>query len=172
MKHSPGSDWNLIDSASTSAERTVFVSSDECFAVHFYDINEYGMLKFASPIRIWKDKSKPSILFDSAKIAFEYQFDRSIGYLPNYKILCLLFPKISNTRIDIINVLIDLPNASYATLDVFNYDISENSLGEVVLLFKPRYVLNSEELALASCRDGEVLNLRFLNWTSLRRMKF
>ena len=170
MKQSLISEWSDAGVPEGALEQTVFETSDGNFLVHFYKIEEYGMMRFCSPVKIWRDKSAPKLVMDSVPIAFEYQFSRSVEYLSGSQVVCLLFPEISNTRIDYINVLIDIAKSEFATIRTLNFDLIEG-LGRVIQLkLNPRYSYSEEELRQLSKREGERIELNKLDWMPLSKL--
>ena len=76
------SDWKITrnkkEYPGEGLTHALWETEDEVYALYFYNIGEYGILKTCSSLQILKDKLNPQIVYDSQKSVFDYDpFDES-----------------------------------------------------------------------------------------------
>jgi hypothetical protein len=170
MNNSSTSLWLSENVSADKSAGAFFNTPDGKYAIQFYEIKEYGMTKFCSPVKIWEIASERKLLLDSGNVFFEFRFDRTISYMPFAGILCLFYPRVSNSRIDIRNVLIDLKKSSFSVFDAFEYDLVEMPQRRLSLRFAPRHIYLEEQAKHFAARDGEIMELDKLSWFQLKQL--
>jgi len=58
MEHTWGTIWNISD-ARDQPGQSFYETPGGKYGIGFYNIDEYGMMKFFSPVRIWTNKLEP-----------------------------------------------------------------------------------------------------------------
>jgi len=84
--------WDIKPNVTGREDYDFFETENEKYGIYFSDIDEYGMMKFVSPVQIWIEKSNPIRIFQSDKIKFEYQFNHSCYYFEKSNTIALLMP--------------------------------------------------------------------------------
>lgn len=69
--------WQIKANTKVRSDFDFFESDDKKYGIYYSNIDEYGMMKFVSPVQIWTDKENPRLLFQSTHIKFEYQNSQS-----------------------------------------------------------------------------------------------
>jgi hypothetical protein len=167
------SDWNLVRTQKEYPQEglthALWETSDEKFALYFYKIREYGVLRTCSWLQIVKNKSNPVVIYDSKPEIFDCNI-YDPGFLENnldnkgYVILRLV-------RFDLFRqplVLINPDTLQYVLWDKFyvKYSLNENNSlrlsesffdkeGNCVSVITEEYKLN--ELKWRSLTSGEHL---------------
>src|SRR5579862_8006923 len=107
MKQTKNHLWNISADTAGRTNYDFFVTDNDEYAICFSDIDEYGMMKFVSPVQIWANQSNPALVFHHPGIRFEYQQDESCYYLKQSGIVVLLTPCSRGAHFNLLYVLFD-----------------------------------------------------------------
>ena len=162
--------WQIKADISGRSDYDFFETEDGKYAVYFSHIDEYGMMKFVSPIQIWTDKQNPKNLFQSKKLKFEFQYSRSCYYLDKSDIIVLLTPCHRQNQCDLLYVLLDLKKGQFAIINSPNFDLKEIDKYKVQLALNFRYSYDQVTKDKVSKDDGSNINLSELNWHHIDKL--
>ena len=170
MKESSNNIWQIEADTKGRSDFAFFVTPDEKYSIYFSSIDEYGMMKFVSPVQIWTDKKHPKRVYQSRKIKFEYQDGESCYYLDKSDILVLLTPCIHERHFDMLYVLFDLNNNSFSVLNAPNFQLTEMDKGIIRQDINFRYSYD-EDVKLQISRDNsKIIELKLLKWNNMRHI--
>lgn len=162
--------WKIKADISGRSDYDFFETEDEKYGVYFSQIDEYGMMKFVSPVQIWTDKQNPKNLFQSNKLKFEFQYSRSCYYLDKSDIIVLLTPCLRKNQYDLLYVLLDLTKGQFAILNSPNFDLKEIDSFKVQLALNFRYSYDQVTKNKISKDDSSNINLRKLTWHHINKL--
>jgi hypothetical protein len=156
--------WKIKADISGRWDYDFFETEDGKYAVYFSKIDEYGTMKFISPVQILSDKENPKNLFHSKKIGFEYQHSRSCYYLEKSDILVLLTPCLRQNHYDLLYVLLDLTKGCFAIMKSPDFDLKEIGSFKVQLVLNFRYSYDQATKDQISNNEGLSIDLKALSW--------
>lgn len=145
-----------------------FVTPDDKYSIYFSNIDEYGMMKFGSPVQIWTDKENPRLIFQSKKIQFEYQKGESCYYLYKSDVIVLLTPCIHEKYFELPYVLFDFNKNSFALINAPNFCLTEVDKGIVRQDIDFRYSYDEDIKLKISMDEGNLIDLTLLKWHDLK----
>ena len=168
MTHSTDNIWNIGADTEGRQNFSFFVTNDEKYGVYFSDINEYGMLKFVSPVQVWTDKRNPKLIYKSNTIRFEFQYNESCYYLDKSNILVLMTPCFRNKYYDLLYVLFDFGPERFATINAPNFLLIELERNLVQLNSQFRYVYDDQTKQEVLKDNGKQIDLAKLPWHDIK----
>lgn len=148
-----------------------FVSEDEKYAILYYDIIEYGIMKFVASAEIWVDKENPKLLLQITKKIFEFQFNRSCYYYPKSNLLVLLTHCPEQNSFSLDYCIINLKKAVFAKYPGFNYELFELDNNKFRIDSNPRYHYSEEQKHQVTKLNGTILDASTFNWCSLDKFE-
>jgi hypothetical protein len=160
--------WNIQADTEGRQDFAFFVTHDEKYGVYFSDFNEYGMLKFVSPVEIWTDKQNPKLIFKSDKVQFEFQDNESLYYLDKSNILVLLTPCFRDKYYDLLYVLFDFGQKRFATINAPNFLLTELEKYFVQLDCHFRYAYDEQTKQQILKDEGKQIDLTKLAWHDIK----
>jgi hypothetical protein len=162
--------WDIQADTKERSNFAFFSTEDGKYAVYFSGFNEYGMLKFVSPVQIWTDKQNPKLIFKSNKVQFEYQDNESCYYLDKSDILVLLTPCFHDKYYDLLYVLFDFGQKRFTTISAPNFLLKELEKNFVQLDSHFRYVYD-EQIKQQILKDqGKQIDLTKLAWHDIKHI--
>jgi hypothetical protein len=170
MKHSKNHLWNIKAETQGRDDFDFYVTDNNEYAIYFPNIDEYGMLKFASPAQIWSNRENPKLLFDNPKVMFEYQYSESCYYLDKSDIIVLLTPCQRHDFSDLLYVLLDFTKRQFATINAPNFTLAEIEKGIVRFDIQFRYVYDEITKINILKENGKLIHLAELKWCNLREL--
>ena len=162
--------WQIQADTKGREDYDFFVTPDERYIVYFSNIDEYGMMKFISPVQIWIDKESPRLLFQSRNIKFEYQHSDTCYYLDKSDVLVLLTPCIHEKYFDLLYVLLDFNKDAFAIINAPNFRLTEIDKGYVRLDVDFRYSYDEHIQKHISQDNGKLIELELLEWHNLKNL--
>lgn len=162
--------WQIKADISGRSDYAFFETGDGRYGIYFEHIEEYGMMKFISPIQIWTDKHNPKNIFLSKKIKFEFQFSRSCYYLSKSDIIVLLTPCLRQGQYDLLYVLLDLTKGQFSIVNAPNFDLKEIDKFKAQLALNFRYNYDKVMKDKISKDDGSNINLAELTWHNIDKL--
>ena len=162
--------WNIQADTEGRQDFAFFVTHDEKYGVYFLDFNEYGMLKFVSPVEIWTDKQNPKLIFKSNKVQFEFQDNESCYYLDKSNILVLLTPCFRDKYYDLLYVLFDFGQKHFATINAANFLLTELEKNFVQLDSHFRYAYDEQTKQQILKDEGKQIDLTKLAWHDIKHI--
>jgi hypothetical protein len=147
-----------------------FVTDNEKYCIYYSDIDEYGIMKYVSPVEIWTDKESPKQLFKSNQIKFEYQYSASCYYLDKSDILVLLSPCFRNPSLDLLYILLDFNKGRFATINSPNYILTEINQSNLRLDIHFRYRYDEHTKAKILEDNGKIINIDLIEWFELKNI--
>jgi hypothetical protein len=170
MKKIDQTNWKINEIIEIENNSTFF-ETDE-YLVQFSNIDEYGMLKFLSPIEIWKNKTNPIKIFENKKILFEYQYDRSCYFLKksNLIVLLLWFYEPVNNSYKIPYILFDFNKNLFAILNYSNFDLIEKDASTIELKINFRWPYNEETQKIFEKNNKKIINLNQIKWLTFDKL--
>jgi hypothetical protein len=168
----PSSDnlWDIQADTKGRQDFAFFVTHDEKYGIYFSDFNEYGMLKFVSPVQVWTDKRNPTLIFKSNKLQFEYQDNESCYYLDKSDILVLLTPCFRGNYYDLLYVLLDFGQQRFTTINSPNFLLTELEKNFVQLDSHFRYVYDEPTKQQILKDEGKQIDLTKLAWHDIKHI--
>ena len=170
MRQSSKDIWQIKADTKGRGDFDFFITSNEKYGIYYSSIDEYGMMKFVSPVQIWTDKENPRLIFQSGQIKFEYQYQESCYYLDKSDILVLMTPCNHQKYFDLPYVLFDFNKNIFTTINAPNFRLTEigNYLIQLDLNF--RYSYDEEIKNQISQDNGKEMDLTKLIWYSLKKL--
>ena len=162
--------WQIKANTKGRSDFDFFESDNKKYGIYYSNIDEYGMMKFVSPVQIWTDKENPRLLFQSTHIKFEYQNSQSCYYLELSDIVVLLIPRFCKDQFELFYILFDLKVKSFAILNCVNFDLTEISKSEIRLDLNFRYSYDQNFQDQIAKDNGKLLILESLDWNSLNEL--
>ena len=162
--------WQIKADISGRSDYDFYETDDGKYVVFFSQIDEYGMMKFVSPVQIWTDKLNPKKMFQSQKLNFEFQYSRSCYYLDKSDIIVLLTPCLRQNQFDLLYVLLDLTKGQFAIINSPNFDLKEIDKFKVQLTLNFRYSYDQVTKDKISKDDGLNINLSELTWYHIDKL--
>jgi hypothetical protein len=162
--------WNIQADTKGRQDFAFFITSDEKYGIYFSDFNEYGMMKFVSPVQIWTDKQNPKLIFKSNKVQFEYQDNESCYYLDKSDILVLLTPCFRDKYYDLLYVLFDVRQNQFTTINNPNFRLTEIEKNFVRLDSHFRYVYDEEIKQQILVDNKKQIDLTKLAWHDIKHI--
>lgn len=162
--------WQINANISGRSNYEFFETEDGKYGVYFSQIEEYGMMKFVSPVQIWTGKQNPRVLFQSKNLKFEFQDSRSCYYLDTSNIVVLLTPCFRQNQYELLYVLLDLTQGQFAILTTSNFDLKEIDSFKVQLALNFRYSYNQTTKDKISKDDGSNVELTELTWHHIDKL--
>ena len=162
--------WDIQVDTNGRMDFAFFVTPDEKYGIYFSEFNEYGMLKFVSPVQIWIDKQNPKLIFKSNKVQFEYQDNESCYYLGKSDILVLLTPCFHDKYYDLLYVLLDFGQNRFTTINAPNFLLTELEKNVVRLDNHFRYVYEEQTKQQILRDDGKQIDLVKLAWHDIKHI--
>ena len=156
--------WKIRANVKGRSDFDFFVTLDDKYSIYFSNIDEYGIMKFASPVQIWTDKENPRLLFESNKIHFEYQKGESCYYLNKSDILVLLTPCIRQNSFDLPYVLFDFNRSMFTTINAPNFKLTEIDRNIVQLDIHFRYNYDGQTREKILTDNGRRIDLAQQEW--------
>lgn len=160
--------WQIQADTRGRSDFDFFVTPDDKYSIYFSNIDEYGMMKFVSPVQIWTDKEKPRLIFQSNKIRFEYQHGESCYYLDKSDVIVLLTPCVHEKYFDLPYILFDFNKNSFALINVPNFRLTEVDKGIVRQDIDFRYSYDEDIKLKISMDDRNLISLTSLKWHDLK----
>ena len=170
MKQLKDNMWPINADISERSNYDFYETNDGKYGIYFSNIDEYGGMKFSSPVQIWANKQQPKLLFQSKKIKFEFQQARSCYYLEKSNIIVLLTPCSRNNDYDLLYILLDLKNNKFAVINAPNFDLEEIDKNEIRYVLNFRYSYDEETKDKISKEDGETFYLNESTWYNIDRL--
>jgi hypothetical protein len=168
MTQSSNDIWQIKADTNGRSDFDFFVTPDDKYSIYFSSIDEYGMMKFVSPVQIWTDKENPRLIFQSGKIKFEYQHGDSCYYLDKSDIIILLTPCVHEKYIDLFYVLFDFNKNRFAIINAPNFRLTEIDQGIIRQDVDFRYSYDDDTKIKISLDDGKLIDLSSLEWHSIK----
>jgi hypothetical protein len=162
--------WQIEADIKGRSNFDFFTTSDDKYGIYFSNIEEYGMLKFVSPVQVWTDKESPRLLFQSKNIQFEYQNSETCYYLDKSGIIALLTPCSHKNYFDLLYVLLDFGKALFATINAPNFRPTELDVGLIRLDINFRYAYDGQTKNQISKDDGKEVDLTKLHWRDVKQI--
>ena len=160
--------WQIQADTKGRSDFDFFVTHDDKYGIYFSNIDEYGMMKFVSPVQIWTDKEKPRLLFQSSKIQFEYQQGESCYYLDKSDVIVLLTPCVHEKYFDLPYVLLDFNKSSFALINAPNFRLTEADKGTIRQDIDFRYSYDENIKLKISTDDRKLIDLKSLEWYDIK----
>jgi hypothetical protein len=160
--------WQIQADTKGRSDFVFFITPDEKYSIYFSNIDEYGMMKFLSPVQVWTDKENPRLLFQSQKIKFEYQEAESCYYLDKSDILVLLSPCIHQKYFDLPYVLFDFNENIFTIINAPNFRLTEVEKKLVRLDIHFRYSYDEETKEQVLRDNGKPIDLAELEWYDIK----
>ena len=167
MEHTSEDIWKIQADIKGRSNFDFFATPSGKYNIYFSNIDEYGMLKFVSPIQIWTDKESPKLIFKSNKIQFEYQYDESCYYLEKSDILVLMTPCYRKEYYDLLYVLLDFNKNSFTIINAPNFRLVELDRNLVQLDLKFRYSYDEQTEKQISKENGLQIDLTKSQWFAM-----
>ena len=161
---------NIQSVTNSKGQSDLFVTSDNKYSIEFSNIEEYGMMKFISPVGVSSNVENSIQLFSSSKIKFEYQFNQSCYYLDKSDIIILLTPCRQTNRLDLLYVLFDFNKKVFATINAPNFQLTELNRYLVRLDLDFRYVYDAEAERKIALDNGKIIDLTELKWYDIKNI--
>lgn len=162
--------WKIQADVKGRGDFDFFITPNEKYSVYYSNIDEYGMMKFVSPVQIWTDKENPRLLFKSGQIKFEYQESESCYYLEKSDILVLLTPCIHQKYFDLVYVLFDFNKNAFSMINAPNFQLKEVDTGLVCLELRFRYIYDEGTKKHIKGDNGRLVDLNLLEWHDLKNI--
>jgi|SRR5450755_4542180 len=162
--------WKIQADIKARSDFDFFVTTDDKYSVYFSCIDEYGMMKFVSPVQIWTDKENPRLLFQSRQIKFEYQHGESCYYLGKSDILVLLTPCIHEKYFDLPYVFFDFTKNTFTIINAPNFRLTEVDKGVVRQDIDFRYSYDEDIKLQISKDNGKLIDLTSLEWHDIKHI--
>ena len=170
MKSSKSQLWNIKAEIQGRNDFDFYVTNNNAYAIYFSNIDEYGIMKFVSPVQIWSNEENPRLLFDNNKIKFEFQYSESCYYLDKSDIIVLLTPCQRHDFFDLLYVLLDFNKEEFAIINAPNFILAEIQKGIVRFDIHFRYVYDEITKANVLKENGKLVHLSDLKWRNLREL--
>jgi hypothetical protein len=159
---------NIQSVTNTKGNSDLFITNDNKYSIEFSKIEEYGMMKFVSPVEVWAGIENSILLFRSSKIKFEYQFSQSCYYLDKSDIIVLLTPCIHQDYVNLLYVLFDFNKNIFTTINAPNFLLTEITKSLVRLDLHFRYIYADEIKKKISQDNGKQIDLKSLIWNDIK----
>ena len=164
-------EWKLLrkqkEYPSQGLTYALWETANEEFALYFYRIAEYGMMRTCSSLQLIKDKSNPTVVYDSLEVAFDCNiFDWSF-LMENWThkgYLVLRQLKFNPFREPII--LIKLDTLEFASWDKFYVKYFLNNDNSITF---DETFLNKDDNTKSSVTQNFKLNE--IKWKPLRELR-
>lgn len=160
--------WQIQADTKGRNDFDFFITPNNKYSIYFSKIDEYGMMKFVSPVQIWTDKENPRLLFQSQQIKFEYQHGESCYYLDKSDILVLLTPCVYQKYFDLLYVLLDFNNDRFVLINAPNFQLIELDKGIIRQDIDFRYSYDEDTKLKISQDNGKLINLTSIDWHDLK----
>lgn len=170
MTQSSNEIWKIQADTKGRSDFDFFVTPDNKYSIYFSRIDEYGMMKFVSPVQIWTDKENPRQIFQSRQIKFEYQYSKSCNYLDKSEIIVLLTPCIHEKYFDLLYVLFDFNRNTFTIINAPNFRLNETDKGIVRQDVDFRYSYSEDIKRQISQDNGKLIDLTLLEWHDLKHI--
>jgi hypothetical protein len=162
--------WQIQADTKGRNDFDFFVTTDNKYGVYFSEIDEYGMMKFVSPVQIWTDRETPRLLFQSRQIKFEYQHGESCYYLEKSDILVLLTPCIHEKYFDLLYILFAFNKKSFSIINAPNFRLTEIDKGVIRQDTEFRYNYDEDVKVQISQDNGKLIDLNLLEWQEIKHI--
>ena len=162
--------WQIQADTKGRSNFDFFISTDDKYSIYFSNIDEYGMMKFFSPVQLWTDKENPRLLLHPKKIKFEYQHGESCYYLDRSDILVLLTPCMHETYFDLPYVFFDFNKNAFTILSAPNFRLTEVDKFVVRQDIDFRYSYDEDIKLQISQDDGKLIDLKSLEWHDIKHI--
>ena len=162
--------WQINADTNGRGDFDFFITANEKYGIYYSNIDEYGMMKFVSPVQVWTGNKNPRLLYQSRQIKFEYQHSESCYYLQESDILVLMTPCHHQKYFDLPYVLFDFSKNVFTTINAPNFRLTEigNDLVQLDLHFRYSY---DEEVKIQISQDnGKEIDLTKLKWHNLKEI--
>jgi len=156
--------WQIEADTEGRGDFDFFITPNEKYCIYFSKIDEYGMMKFVSPVQIWVDKVSPRLLFHPKKTQFEYQYKESCYYLDKSDILILMTPCRHQQVFKLLYVLFDFNRSKFTSIHTPDFHLKEldRNLIQLDILFRYSY---NEQVKQQILRDNNTrIDLTQLEW--------
>ena len=150
--------WRINADVNNRSNYNFFETDDGKYCIYFEKINEYGMMKFVSPVQIWTNKENPKQVFQS-QTNFEYQFSRSCYYLSQSDLIVLLSPCEKQKQLNLLYVLLDLNKQQFSIVNAPNFDLKEIDPFKVQYILNDRYYYDSISSDHLKITENTILDL-------------
>jgi hypothetical protein len=167
MQPSKNQLWNIGAEIQGRNDFDFYVTNNNEYALYFSNIDEYGMMKFISPVQIWTNKENPRLLFDNNEMKFEFQYSESCYYLDKSDIIVLLTPCKRHDFFDLLYVLLDFNKGKFAIINAPIFILAEIQKGIVRFDIHFRYVYDEITKANILKENGKLVHLSELKWRNL-----
>jgi|GEM_PF-3794699 len=168
MSYSSNDIWQIQAYIKGRSDFDFFVTLDDKYSIYFSSIDEYGMMKFISPVQIWTDKENPRLIYQSRQIKFEYQYGESCYYLDKSDIIILLTPCVNEKHFDLIYVLFDFNKNIFTIINAPNFRLTEVDKGIVRQDIDFRYSYDEDIKLQISKDDKKLIDLTLLEWHEVK----
>jgi hypothetical protein len=170
MIQSKGNIWPIQADTTGRDDFDFFITANGKYGIYYSDIDEYGMMKFVSPVQIWTDKENPRLLFQSKELQFEYQHGSSCYWLDKSDILVLLAPCPHQTHSDLLYILVDFNRKVFSTINAPNFRLTEIDKNLVRLDLDFRYSYDEDTKEKISKDNGRLIELNLLKWYDIKEI--
>lgn len=162
--------WKIQADIKGRSNFDFFITPDNKYCIYFSKIEEYGLMKFVSPVQIWTNKENPLLIFQSKKIQFEYQDSGSCYYLDNSHVIVLLTPCVHEKYFNLPYVLFDFNKIAFALINAPNFRLIEVNKGIVQQEINFRYSYD-EHIKLQIEKDnGKLTDLTLIKWYDIKHI--
>jgi hypothetical protein len=165
MRETNLADWGIFRKEPDKAWLTykIYESDSSDFAFYFYNIGEWGLMKYASKLQILKDKSTPKVIYDSEKIRFLFNVFDEKDFIYDWTpqgLICLrqLIP-LGHNKYSYPFMVINLVSVSYAIIEDTEIKTLEKTTASII------------NITYTTDLTGE-LNLNDLKWRPLTGASF